>query len=231
MYLILRVMRHEVCCSVIYGFFTINYKKAFYSLLISILHIAIIPCNKTQTYSLIRIFFSVFYYFFYYNFFSLIFQIFFFFFFWDCNQNRLKLTELDKNSFSRIFFFVPLLLLVNVETFCCCWGLFWILLRFLNYFLCYLSKKPTNKNHSKNNLETKDRKKISRSIQTKRKKLVWWLSLHITKMMYWYFIWKDSFLVLLNWNSGRQWWCHDGFFDWYTGCSSNHCYFGCKVSH
>ena len=60
MYLILRVMRHEVCCSVIYGFFTINYKKAFYSLLISILHIAIIPCNKIQTYSLTRIFFSVF---------------------------------------------------------------------------------------------------------------------------------------------------------------------------
>ena len=104
MYLILRVMRHEVCCSVIYGFFTINYKKAFYSLLISILHIAIIPCNKTQTYSVIRIFFSVFYYFFYYNFFFSYFSD-FFFFFEIVIKNRLKL-NLTKNSFfSRIFDF------------------------------------------------------------------------------------------------------------------------------
>ena len=76
MYLILRVMRHEVCCSVIYGFFTINYKKAFYSLLISILHIAIIPCNKIQTYSLTRIFFQ-FLLLFLLQFFFLFFRIFF----------------------------------------------------------------------------------------------------------------------------------------------------------
>ena len=78
MYLILRVMRHEVCCSVIYGFFTINYKKAFYSLLISILHIAIIPCNKIQTYSLTRIFFQ-FLLLFLLQFFFLFFRTFFFF--------------------------------------------------------------------------------------------------------------------------------------------------------
>ena len=71
--------------------------------------------------------------------------------------------------------------------FCCD---FWII------FFVMCLKNRLIKIIPKNNLETKDRKKISR-FKTKRKKLVWWLSLHITKMMYWYFIWKDSFFSFL----------------------------------
>ena len=91
--LFLRGMRQEVCCSVIYGFFTINYKKAFYSLLISILHsnnmyhatkFRLRFLFQTLILSL-EFFFSVFTTFFLLQFFSHIFFFynFFFFFFFE----------------------------------------------------------------------------------------------------------------------------------------------------
>ena len=87
--LFLRGMRQEVCCSVIYGFFTINYKKAFYSLLISILHSNNmyhatkfrLRFSFSNTYSFTRIFFFSFYYVFSITIFLLIFFYDFFFFF------------------------------------------------------------------------------------------------------------------------------------------------------